>query len=86
MFSADDIQARLRQRPFLPVRIVTSSGQAYDVTHPDLVLVSKRCLLVGVPSHDHPSQFETADYVAVMHITDLQNLPAPALPEGNGQP
>ena len=33
MFTADEIEARLRRQPFVPVRVVTSLGQNYDITH-----------------------------------------------------
>jgi hypothetical protein len=87
MFSADDIQARLREKPFVPVRIISTSGQAYDVHHPELVLVGKRFLIIGTPSNDNPSQFEVANRVAVLHVVDLQDLPVQKSSgaAGNGQ-
>jgi hypothetical protein len=84
MFTADNIQARLREKPFTPVRVVTSSGQSYDVTHPDLVLVGRRFLIIGTASNENPSQFETASRVAILHITDVQDMPHGAPPESNG--
>src|SRR5271170_7994673 len=78
MFTADDIQARIRERPFIPVRLVTSSGQSYDITHPDLVLVSRRFLIIGTASNENPTQIETASRVAILHVTDLQDMPHPA--------
>ena len=79
-----DIQNRLRERPFVPLRVVTGSGQAYDIRHPDLVLVGRRALIIGTASNDNPTQFETASRVAVMHVVDLQDLPTSASSESNG--
>jgi hypothetical protein len=84
MFTADDIQTRIRERPFVPVRIITSSGQAYDVYHPDLVMIGRRALLIGTASTENPSQFEQASRVAILHVSDLQDLPTPAPPSSNG--
>ncbi len=84
MFTPNEIQTRLREQPFVPVRIVTSSGQSYDVTHPELVLVGSRSLIIGAASNDNPTQFESASRIAVMHITDLQDLPSAAPPHSNG--
>lgn len=84
MFTADDIQARLRERPFVPVRLVTSSGQSYDITHPDLVLVGRRFLIIGTASNENPTQIEAASRVAVMHVADLQDVPYPAPTDTNG--
>lgn len=68
----------------MPFRIVTSSGQAYDIIHPDLVLVGKGRLVVGMASTDHPGVFDTTSNVSMLHITDLQDLMAPAKSNGNG--
>jgi hypothetical protein len=84
MFSAEGIQTRLREKPFVPLRVVTSSGQAYDITHPDLVLVGKRSLIIGTANNDNPTQFEVANRIALMHVTDLQDIPKPAATDKNG--
>jgi hypothetical protein len=85
MFRIEDIQARLQERPFVPLRIVTSSGQSYDITHPDLVLPGVRSLIIGIASNDNPTVFEQANRVALMHITDLQDLPTPPAKESPGK-
>jgi hypothetical protein len=77
MFRIEEIQGRLRERPFVPLRIVTSSGESYDVAHPDLVLVGERSLILGTASNSNPTIFSAASRVAIMHITDLQDLPVP---------
>ena len=84
MFSPEDIQARLREKPFVPLRVVTSSGQMYDITHPDLVLVGRRAVMIGVASTENPAHFDTITRVALMHITDLQEVPRVASSESNG--
>jgi hypothetical protein len=84
MFSPEQIQARLLEKPFVPLRVFTSSGQSYDITHPDLVLVGRRSLIVGVASNDNPAHFEDVSRVALMHITDLQDLPTKPAQGMNG--
>jgi hypothetical protein len=86
MYPADDVQTRCRERPFVPLRVVPSSGQAYDTTHPDLLLVGKRSLIIGTASTDNPTQFEVANRVALMHVTDLQDLPKPTTADKNNGP
>jgi hypothetical protein len=83
MISADDIQARLRQLPFVPFRIETSSGQAFDVSRPDLVQVGSRSLIIGLSNVDDPSQFQTASRVPVIHVIDLRDLPGSASSDEN---
>jgi hypothetical protein len=85
MFSPDDIQARLRQQPFIPLRIVTTTGRAYDIPHPELVMVGRHFVIVGLPSKENPTQVEQVTQVALIHVTELQNLPILA-PKQNGPP
>lgn len=74
MFRPDDILARLRVRPFEPFRIVSSSGQGYDVTHPDLVIVNVRHVIIGHPARTNPGVSQSESQVALMHVTDLQPM------------
>ncbi|MBI5761626.1 MAG: hypothetical protein HZA46_24210 [Planctomycetales bacterium] len=80
MFTANDIRARIKIQPFQPVRIVTSSGQTYDVFHPDMVLIAQRELIVGRASPRDPDIAEQTDRVSVLHITALEDLPTNSKP------
>jgi hypothetical protein len=86
IFTPDDIQARLREQPFTPIRIITTTGQAYDIFHPDLVLVARRFLIVGTPSTENPAQADQVTRVALVHVTELRELPPVAPPTTNGPP
>ncbi len=86
IFTPDDILTRLRERPFSPVRIVTTTGQTYDVPHPDLVFVARRFLIIGTPSSDHPTLADAVTRVALVHVTELRDLPTPAAPPTDSSP
>jgi hypothetical protein len=85
MLTSNDIRNRLSQRPFLPVRIVTSSGESYTVTHPDLVLVGRREITIGIATPQYPTDYEQLARVSILHITALEDLPISAPSGGNGQ-
>ncbi len=76
MFSAEDIQHRLKEKPFRPVRIVASEGLHYDVHHPDLVLVGRRDLTIGYPGADNPTIYDQVVRVALVHVVALEDIPA----------
>ena len=78
MLRSDDVRAKLREIPFQPFRIVTSSGQSYDIHHPDSVYVTRHVLYVGVYLTYRPNEPDRAASVSVLHITDLQPLPSPS--------
>jgi hypothetical protein len=64
---------RFRQaRPFIPFRIKQSSGEQYDVTHPELCMVGRTFVHVGLP--DNPMEPTVAGRlatVALVHIDEL---------------
>ncbi len=86
MFTADDIAKRVRIQPFVPLRIVTSTGQTYDVHHPDGLFLTRRDVEVGLGNTDNPHVFEEVTRVAILHITEVQDLPVAASSSGNGKP
>jgi hypothetical protein len=84
MLPADDIANRVRERPFVPLRIVTGSGQVYDIRHPELILVGRRSVTIGSASNENPTYYEQVSQVAILHITALENLPSSAPSNTNG--
>jgi hypothetical protein len=85
MITANDITARVHERPFQPLRIVTSAGQAFDVFHPDLIMVGRRTITIGTIGPHHPTHYEGIIQVSILHITSIENLPNPAPPHANGE-
>lgn len=77
MLSAETIKARLRDQPFIPVRFVMSSDQNYDVYHPDMVMVGRGFLIIGLPRSDNPSEPEQVTRVGILHVTEMKDLPRP---------
>ena len=87
MFTPEEIQGRLRQRPFRPLRIVASEGLRYDIVHPDLVLVGRRDLTIGFATADNPTIYDRQVRVALVHVVALEDLPSATVPPdgaGNG--
>jgi hypothetical protein len=82
MITSSDIRQRLNHRPFIPFRIETSSGQNYDIFHPEFVVVGKRVLGVGLLEQAGDPEFDQLHVLSVLHITALETLPtaAPAQP------
>ncbi len=75
MYSAQDIQTRLRKKPFQPLRIIVSEGLRYDIHHPDLVLVGMRDLTIGFPAKENPGVYDQMTRVALVHVVALEDLP-----------
>ncbi|MSU77743.1 MAG: hypothetical protein EXS16_06575 [Gemmataceae bacterium] len=74
MITSTDIRSRLNRQPFSPFRIRTSSGQAYDVLHPEFAIVGKRVVVVGIPSQQDDPEFDQAHVVSILHVSALETL------------
>jgi hypothetical protein len=45
---AEEITQLLRRRPFQPFRIHATTGQHYDIRHPEVVIVQRQCMEIGL--------------------------------------
>ena len=63
----------LKTRPFKPFRLVMSSGQKYEVRHPEMALLTRTDMLVGVDQADDgvPAEFKIC---SLLHITAIEPL------------
>ena len=63
----------LGRRPFQPVKVILSSGQSYEIRHPEMALLTRTSLLVGVdPSEDGiPAEFKI---LSLLHVTAIEPL------------
>ncbi|MCY3017827.1 MAG: hypothetical protein NTW87_02180 [Planctomycetota bacterium] len=64
----------LRKRPFQPFRLHLSDGSHYDVKHPEMAIVSRTALAVGVPSRRKEGMAERVDIVSMLHVVRLEVL------------
>jgi hypothetical protein len=71
----------LKERPFKPFLIVMSSGQSYEVRHPEMAFVTKTDLLVGIDIEEDeiPARFKIC---SLLHVTAVE----PLEPTPNGTP
>lgn len=71
----DDIVQLLRTRPFEPFRICLSDGQSYEIRHPELAIVDRSKVVIGVPGPrgiDGPA--ERTVNCALLQITRTEPL------------
>ncbi len=70
----ETIRGRLDTRPFQPFRVVTSSGQAYDVRHPEMAFPTRNEMVIASPDRNGiPSR---PRLVSNLHITALEPIEA----------
>jgi hypothetical protein len=72
--TAESFREILRREPFEPFRVVMSSGESYNVMHPEMALVSARSLVLAIPdpSRAEGERFAFCSYLHVAHIEILK--------------
>ncbi len=65
----------LTQRPFKPFRLVMSSGQSYEVRHPEMAMLTRSDMLVGVGETEEgvPAEFRIC---SLLHVATIEPLPS----------
>jgi hypothetical protein len=63
----------LARRPFQPVKLTLSSGQSYEIRHPEMALLTRTSLLVGTDVADDgvPAEFKI---ISLLHVTAIEPL------------
>lgn len=74
MITSSDIRDRVQKKLFFPFRIRTSSGESYDILHPEFAMVGKRIVVVGTPTNEDDPEFDQAHIVSIMHVTALETI------------
>jgi hypothetical protein len=70
--SPETLRTWLTKRPFEPFRVTASSGETFDVRHPEMAMLTMREFLVGIGERDGiPARYKT---LALLHITAVEPL------------
>ena len=74
----------LLHRPFKPFRLVMSSGKSYEVRHPEMALLTRSDILVGIDESDDgvPAEFKIC---SLLHVRAVEPIsPSGTEPKTNG--
>ena len=68
----------LTQRPFKPFRLDMSSGQSYDVRHPDMAMLTRTSILIGVDIAEDgvPAEFKICSLLHVATVEPVSGVGA----------
>ena len=70
----EDITGLLHRDPFVPFRIYLASGKTYDITHPDLVMVLRSRIAIGVGADPATGVLDHLDHCSLLLIERLEEL------------
>jgi len=80
---AEVFKELLRTQPFVPLRIHMTDGQTYDIRHPDIVLVLRQRVDIGMQPDPATGVLERVDHCSLLHIVRVEELP-PTAPAAAG--
>ncbi len=70
----EDLAKALEPERFHPFRLKISNGDAYDVTLPDQVIVTRSTVTIGTHRRNGLRLFERADTVSLLHVVSIVPL------------
>jgi hypothetical protein len=80
-----DVLKELKRQPFVPLIIRLLNGQEYLIRHPELVLVGRSALNIGITAPDLPENvYDYYDIVSLLHVAQIAPAPSVSAPGGNG--
>jgi hypothetical protein len=68
-----DFHRLLRARPFQPFRVITSSGERYEVRHPEVAFLTRTNLVIGL-APDSQGTAEDWTIVSLLHVAAIEPL------------
>lgn len=77
------LKERLSRRPFDPFRVALSSGDRYEVRHPEMALLLRNGSYIAQPDADEELP-ENAVWCGLLHVAAVEPIPAKAGPKGGG--
>jgi hypothetical protein len=69
----NDIFKHTKKQPFRPFRVFMPDGASYDVRHPEMIIVSKTEIAIGVERNGGVLPYELA-YCDPIHVTRIEFL------------
>lgn len=64
-----------RKQPFQPFRVILTTGDTYDIRHPDLIMVGRRSAIIGVTKKPNATVYDRTIKVDLPHVVTIEELP-----------
>ena len=69
----EDIRQFLQHKPFQPFRLTLTDGRTYDVRHPELAMVGRSTVAIGIPAPDESAPvYDRLVTISLMHIMQVE--------------
>ena len=71
--TADTFREILKRAPFEPFGVVMSSGESYNVIHPEMAFVTAKALILALPDPS-AAEGERLAFCSYLHIAHVETL------------
>ena len=63
----------LTRRPFQPVKLTLSSGQTFEIRHPEMAFLTRTSILIGIDAAEDgvPAEFKI---VSLLHVASMEPI------------
>jgi hypothetical protein len=76
---SEELENILQRRPFRPFRLTVTTGEGFDVLHPDMAIVDERFVAIGVAPSESTEQDEMIVYwIDLQHVVHIRRLERPS--------
>jgi hypothetical protein len=67
----------LARRPFQAVKLTLSSGQSFEIRHPEMAMLTRTSILIGVDLAEDgvPAEFEI---ISLLHVASVEPISSQA--------
>jgi hypothetical protein len=73
----DELREAVHQQPFDRFRVVLTTGATYDIRHPDLIMVGRRSVTIGITNDPNGTAYDRTIKVDLLYVVGIEELPAP---------
>ena len=70
----EELRTLLRREPFVPIRIHLTDGKTYDIKHPEMALLTRSTVEIGLEGQDGSGIADDVVYCSLVHIVRVDNL------------
>jgi hypothetical protein len=72
-----------RRQPFIPFRVILTTGTTHDIRHPDLIMVGTRSATIGLTKDEKGTAYDRTTLVDLLHVVGIEMMPvSPASTNG----
>lgn len=70
----EQLRDLLRRQPFVPIRLYVSDGTTYDIRHPDMALLTRTTIDVGIEEDSGSGIADSIVYLSLGHVVKAERV------------